>query len=179
MASPLWKSILKYRATLSWIAAAMVILVIFIAADAPARNLPKELRQSQNDGITPELLFWKTMHLAAFFVLSALLVSAMTISRRNAIPDRLSMAAAFFISVAVAASKELLQHEAPGRVPRLLDVGIDVTGMLLGITAACVIWRHGSELSRRLNPDWGDLLWRAAFGASFVAVIALALYGII
>jgi hypothetical protein len=103
----------------------------------------------------------------------------MTFSRKKAHPDRLSMTTAFLISVAVAASKELLQREAAGRVPRLLDVGIDAAGMLLGIATTFVILRQGSELSKRLNPDWGDLLWRAMFGASFIAVIALALYGII
>jgi len=40
----------------------------------------------------------------------------------------------FWLGVSVACVDELLQHLSPGRAPRITDVGIDTSGVVLGIS---------------------------------------------
>ena len=79
---------------------------------------------SQGDG-----LLRKLAHFLEFTSLGLLLGWRWAISRPKSwrIPALLS-------GVSVAFADELLQHLAPGRAPRMLDVGIDTLGVTLGIT---------------------------------------------
>jgi VanZ family protein len=63
----------------------------------------------------------KIAHVTEYAILGALLA--------RALPEL----GAFWVGVAYAASDEVHQHFVPGRHGALLDLGIDATGVLLGI----------------------------------------------
>ncbi len=83
----------------------------------------------QSDG-----LLRKIAHFAEFASLGMLLswLFAMLKERKQTV---VQLAAA--CGCMVACADEMLQHFAPGRAPRLTDVGIDTAGVLAGIGAFC------------------------------------------
>ena len=70
----------------------------------------------------------KMAHFLEFTSFGALLGWRISVSRPKSwiLPTLL-------LGVSVASVDELLQHLSPGRAPRILDVGIDTAGLLLGI----------------------------------------------
>ena len=70
----------------------------------------------------------KLAHFLEFTSLGLLLGWRWSISRKNK-----WILPAFLSGASVAIVDELLQHLSPGRAPRILDVGIDTLGVVLGI----------------------------------------------
>ena len=70
----------------------------------------------------------KLAHFLEFTSLGLLLGWRISLNRENS-----WILPAFLSGVSAAFADELLQHLSPGRAPRILDVGIDTAGVILGI----------------------------------------------
>ena len=70
----------------------------------------------------------KFAHFLEFCSFGALLGWRISMNRKNK-----WILLTFGLGVSVACVDEMLQHFAPGRAPRITDVGIDTSGVLLGI----------------------------------------------
>ena len=90
------------------------LLEIFVGGDGTP---------SEGDG-----LLRKLAHFMEFASLGLLLGWRWSFSRKN-----MWILPTFVSGVSAACVDELLQHFSPGRAPRILDVGIDTLGVVLGI----------------------------------------------
>jgi VanZ family protein len=86
-----------------------------------------------------DLIVKKLSHMAEYGILAALSLWALG-GRSPAIP-RSHFLCAFALTALYAASDELHQRFVPGRGPQLLDVGFDVVGAVVGLSATSMVWR--------------------------------------
>ncbi len=101
---------------------------------------------------TPFLIWWdvlikKTGHLSEYAVLYTLLVRALYNSATNLSHKQIYVLAIFF-GLSYAFSDEIHQYFTPGRQPAIMDVGIDLMGMLIALKLIIYIKNHHQHYPR-------------------------------
>jgi VanZ family protein len=116
-----------------WLLVAVWMLLIFLGASIPASSLP--------DG--PEIAS-VVIHLFEYFILTILLMWAINggFARPVIIPV---IAAAIVLAAFYAISDEIHQLFVPGRVSDLLDIAVDLTGVLGAVVLIVVIGKKSED----------------------------------
>jgi VanZ family protein len=106
--------------------------------------------RSSHEGFTFEHFFWKGGHISAYAALAGTI--ALGVCRRQKIPPVLGvLALSALTALAVAVLSEPLQNLTPGRYPRISDVKLDISGIMLGILAAKLLILDGGRLRLSLK----------------------------
>lgn len=111
---------LLHRPTVAWLLVALWMVAIFaVSAQPQLPHLPDSLL---------DLLFKKTAHATAYAILCALWLNAF---RTAALPQKVAVPLALFLTFGYAISDEWHQTFVPGRHGQPSDVLIDTTGALI------------------------------------------------
>ena len=128
-----------------WSGTLMIALSIFVFATMPEKSAQRIDPSAYSE--TTSLLFWKLGHVLGFALFAGSLTLTISATIGQHIPNFRTQIAAIFVALAVAATTEILQIFIPGRTPRVLDVGFDMVGALIGIWFA-VKWRKTTNRKR-------------------------------
>ena len=123
-----------------WGPAILIMAIIFVASATAAAEIP-------------EFGYWdffakKGGHLLGYALLAAAYHYALYNGKRS---GKLPVLLAIGLTALYAASDEFHQRFTPGRTPSLVDIGIDITGGLIGLTVSGLIQRHFPGLIKRAS----------------------------
>jgi VanZ family protein len=118
----------------------LLMVVIFLASATPGSDIPRF-------GFL-DLFVKKGGHMCGYALLAIAIYHALNNRRRST--KRLFLLAVCFVAL-YAASDEFHQRFTPGRTASIRDVGIDVTGALIGITVMRLVQKRISASEERLD----------------------------
>lgn len=132
---------------LYWTGAVFAALTIFVFASLPERQIPRSLEKSGEAGVSFELVFWKAGHFVGFSLFASLITLAISKTKKLCLSQAEIFTVAVLVATGIALTSEATQFFSPGRIPRVNDIFLDLSGTLIGIRAA-FLWKTITERER-------------------------------
>lgn len=138
-----------------WVAFAFWTLVIFWSMDITRPSESQWVGTLQKFFVRhglPEYTPAKLYHCGSFALWSVLLAGALARGYARNL-SRTQVTVALLALAGFAGIPELLQNLNPARTPSWFDVGINLTGGLLGLALQTLVARHGENAPAEMHPD--------------------------